>query len=136
MGYFITNAENMTVELDNPLILVHEKKMGSVESLKPLLEDVLKTDRERPLLIIAEDVEGAARNMLVMNRLQYQLKWAAVKAPGFGDRRKAMMEDLAILTGTKMISEELGDSLKDIYTGDLGTAKKVPISKDHTSTID
>jgi chaperonin GroEL len=134
--YFITNAENMTVELENPLILIHEKKVSSVESLKPLLEDLLKNDRERPLLIIAEDVEGAARNMMVMNRLQYQLKWAAVKAPGFGDRRKSMMEDLAILTGTRMISEELGDSFKDIYTGDLGTAKKVTISKDHTSIID
>ena len=134
--YFITNAESMTVELENPLILVHEKKISAVESLKPLLEDVLKNDRDRPLLIIAEDVEGAARNMMVMNRLQYQLKWAAIKAPGFGDRRKAMMEDIAILAGTTMISEELGHDLKDIGLADLGTAKKVTISKDHTSIID
>lgn len=134
--YFITNPENMTVELENPLILVHEKKISAVESLKPLLEDVLKNDRDRPLLIIAEDVEGAARNMMVMNRLQYQLKWAAIKAPGFGDRRKAMMEDIAILAGTTMISEELGHDLKDIGIADLGTAKKVTISKDHTSIID
>jgi chaperonin GroEL len=133
--YFITNAENMTVELENPLILIHEKKISSVESLKPLLEDLLKNDKDRPLLVIAEDVEGAARNMLVMNRLQYQLKWAAIKAPGFGDRRKAMMEDIAVLAGTRMISEELGHNLKDVGIGDLGTAKKVTISKDHTSII-
>jgi chaperonin GroEL len=133
--YFITNAEKMSVELDDPLILVHEKKISSVEALKPLLEDILKTDRDKPLLIIAEDVEGAARNMMVMNRLQYQLKWAAVKAPGFGDRRKAMLEDIAILTGTKMISEEQGHDLKDVSIADLGTAKKVTITKDHTSIV-
>ena len=133
--YFITNAENMTVELENPLILVHEKKISSMETLKPLLEDVLKNDRDRPLLIIAEDVEGAARNMMVMNRLQYQLKWAAIKAPGFGDRRKSMMEDISVLCGTTMVSEELGHSLKDIGIADLGTAKKVTISKDHSSII-
>jgi chaperonin GroEL len=133
--YFITNAEKMTVELDNPLILVHEKKISSVESLKPLLEDVLKNDRDRPLLIIAEDVEGAARNMLVMNRLQYQLKWAAIKAPGFGDRRTQMLEDIAVLTGTTSVSEEKGHNLKDVGIGDLGTAQKVIISKDHTSII-
>jgi chaperonin GroEL len=133
--YFITNAENMTVELENPLILVHEKKISSVEALKPLLEDILKNDRDRPLLIIAEDVEGAARNMMVMNRLQYQLKWAAIKAPGFGDRRKSMMEDISVLCGTTMVSEELGHSLKDIGIADLGTAKKVTISKDHSSII-
>ena len=134
--YFITNAENMSVEFDNPLILVHEKKISSVDNLKPLLEDVLKNDRDRPLLIIAEDVDGAARNMMVMNKLQYQLKWAAVKAPGFGDRRKAMLEDIAVLTGTTMISEELGHNLKDVGIGDLGTAKKITITKDHTSIID
>ena len=133
--YFITNAESMTVELDNPLILVHEKKISSVESLKPLLEDVLEKLIVIAHCVIAEDVEGAARNMLVMNRLQYQLKWAAIKAPGFGDRRKAMMEDIAVLAGTTMISEELGHNLKDVGIGDLGTAKKVTISKDHTSII-
>ena len=99
--------------------MVHEKKIASVDNLKPLLEDVLKNDRDRPLLIIAEDVDGAARNMMVMNKLQYQLKWAAVKAPGFGDRRKAMLEDIAVLTGTTMISEELGHNLKDVGIGDL-----------------
>jgi chaperonin GroEL len=133
--YFITNAESMTVELENPLILVHEKKISSVESLKPLLEDILKNDRDRPLLIIAEDVEGAARNMMVMNRLQYQLKWAAIKAPGFGERRTAMMEDISVLCATTMVSEERGSRLKDIGIGDLGTAQKVNISKDHTSII-
>ena len=106
--YFITNAESMTVEPTHDF--GSRKENPSVESLKPLLEDVLKTDRDRPLLVIAEDVEGAARNMLVMNRLQYQLKWAAIKAPGFGDRRKAMMEDIAVLAGTTMISEELSQS--------------------------
>ena len=133
--YFITNAESMTVELENPLILVHEKKISSVETLKPLLEDILKNDRDRPLLIIAEDVEGAARNMMVMNRLQYQLKWAAIKAPGFGERRTAMMEDISVLCATTMVSEERGSRLKDIGIGDLGTAQKVNISKDHTSII-
>lgn len=133
--YFITNHENMSAELDNPLILIYEKKINSIQSLRPVLEDLLKNDRERPLLIIAEDVEGTARSALVMNKLQANLKWVAVKAPGFGDRRKDMMEDIAILTGTTVVSDDRGDDLKDIGIATLGSATKVTITKDHTTII-
>jgi chaperonin GroEL len=133
--YFVNNAEEMTVEFENPLILVHEKKISAIQSLTPLLEEVLKTERERPLLIIAEDVEGVARNVLVTNKLRYNLNWAAVKAPGFGDRRKAMLEDIAVLTGADLVSEDLGHDLKDTRIANLGSATKVTITKDSTTII-
>ena len=134
-SYFITNTENMSVELENPLILIHEKKISSLQSLKNLLDKILETERDRPFLIIAEDVEGAARNSLVLNKLRYNLKWAAVKAPGFGDRRKAMLEDIAVLTGTTMISQDLGQDLSDLNPEDLGSAASITITKDNTTII-
>ena len=134
-SYFVTNSEDMSVEMENPLILVHEKKISSLQSLKPLLEAVLRDHKDRPLLIIAEDVDGNARKSLVLTKLQFGLKWAAVKAPGFGDRRKAMLEDIAIFTGTKMVSEDLGHDLKDFTPEDLGSAKNITITKDNTTII-
>jgi chaperonin GroEL len=129
------NSEDMSVEMENPLILVHHKKISSLQSLKPLLEAVLRDHKDRPLLIIAEDVEGNARKSLVLTKLQFGLKWAAVKAPGFGDRRKDMLEDIAIFTGTKMVSEDLGHDLKDFTPEDLGSAKSITITKDNTTII-
>jgi len=132
--YFITNAEKMTVELDNPYILLHEKKLSGLQPLLPVLEQVVQSGR--PLLIIAEDVEGEALATLVVNKLRGGLKVAAVKAPGFGDRRKAMLEDLSILTGGQVISEDLGIKLENVTVADLGTAKRVTITKEDTVIVD
>jgi chaperonin GroEL len=132
--YFITNAEKMIAELEEPYILVHEKKLSSLQPLLPLLEAVVETGK--PLLIIAEDVEGEALATLVVNKLRGGLKVAAVKAPGFGDRRKAMLEDISILTAGQMISEELGIKLENVTLGMLGRAKRVRIEKEATTIID
>jgi chaperonin GroEL len=132
--YFITNAEKMTAELEDPYILVHEKKLSSLQALLPVLEAVVQTGK--PLLIVAEDVEGEALATLVVNKLRGGLKVAAVKAPGFGDRRKAMLEDISILTAGQMISEELGIKLENVTLGMLGRAKRVRIEKEATTIID
>ena len=132
--YFITNTEKLKVELDDPYILIHEKKLSNLQALVPLLEKVVQSGR--PLLIIAEDVEGEALATLVVNKLRGGLKIAAVKAPGFGDRRKAMLEDIAVLTGGNVVSEELGTKLENVTIGMLGRAKKVTIDKDNTTIID
>ena len=132
--YFITNAEKMEVSLEDPLILLSEKKLSSLQTLLPLLEAVVQSSR--PLLIIAEDVDGEALATLVVNKLRGGLKVAAVKAPGFGDRRKAMLEDLAIVTGGQVISEDLGIKLENVTLDMLGKAKKVTITKDDTTIID
>jgi chaperonin GroEL len=132
--YFITNAEKMIAELDQPYILIHEKKLSGLQTLLPLLESVVQSGR--PLLIIAEDVEGEALATLVVNKLRGGLKVAAVKAPGFGDRRKAMLEDLAILTGGQVISEDLGIKLETVTLAMLGTAKRVLIEKENTTVIE
>jgi chaperonin GroEL len=132
--YFITNAEKMTTELDNPYILIHEKKLSGLQPILPLLEAVVQSGR--PLLIIAEDVEGEALATLVVNKLRGGLKVAAVKAPGFGDRRKAMLEDLAILTGGTVISEDLGIKLETVTLDMLGKCKKVLIEKENTTIVE
>src|SRR3984885_8161072 len=132
--YFITNAEKMTVELENPYILLNEKKLSNLQSILPVLEAVAQSGR--PLLIIAEDVEGEALATLVVNKLRGGLKVAAVKAPGFGDRRKAMLEDIAVLTKGDVISEDLGIKLENVTLAMLGTAKKVLIDKDNTTIVD
>ncbi|GAA0669967.1 chaperonin GroEL [Sphingomonas insulae] len=132
--YFITNPEKMTVELADPYILIHEKKLSNLQAMLPILEAVVQSGR--PLLIIAEDIEGEALATLVVNKLRGGLKVAAVKAPGFGDRRKAMLEDIAILTKGEMISEDLGIKLENVTVGMLGTAKRVTIDKDNTTIID
>src|SRR5215813_3154346 len=132
--YFITNADKMIAELNDPYILIHEKKLSSLKDLLPLLESVVQSSR--PLLIIAEEVEGEALATLVVNKLRGGLKVAAVKAPGFGDRRKAMLEDIAIVTGGQVISEDLGIKLENVKLNMLGTAKKVRIDKDNTTIID
>jgi chaperonin GroEL len=132
--YFITNAEKLKVELDDPYILIHEKKLSNLQSMLPLLESVVQSGR--PLLIIAEDVEGEALATLVVNRLRGGLKVAAVKAPGFGDRRKAMLEDIAVLTGGNVVSEDLGIKLENVTVNMLGRAKKVVIDKDNTTIVD
>ena len=132
--YFITNPEKMSVELLDPYILIHEKKLGNLQALLPILEAVVQSGR--PLLIIAEDIEGEALATLVVNKLRGGLKVAAVKAPGFGDRRKAMLEDIAILTAGEMISEDLGIKLENVTVAMLGTAKRVTIDKDTTTIID
>jgi chaperonin GroEL len=131
--YFITNAEKMIAELEDPYILIHEKKLSSLQPMLPILETVVQTGK--PLLIIAEDVEGEALATLVVNKLRGGLKIAAVKAPGFGDRRKAMLEDIAILTGGTMIAEDLGIKLENITVKDLGRAKKVRIEKENTTIV-
>src|SRR6202161_1733417 len=132
--YFITNAEKMTIDLDNPYVLIHEKKLSGLQALLPLLEAVVQSSR--PLLIIAEEVEGEALATLVVNKLRGGLKVAAVKAPGFGDRRKAMLEDMAILTGGQVISQDLGIKLENVTLDMLGTAKKIRIDKENTTIID
>jgi chaperonin GroEL len=132
--YFVTNADKMTAELDSPYILFHEKKLSSLQALLPVLEAVVQSGR--PLLIISEDVEGEALATLVVNKLRGGLKVAAVKAPGFGDRRKAMLEDMAVLTNGQLISEDLGIKLESVTLDMLGTAKKVQITKDNTTIID
>ncbi|MDP1909007.1 MAG: chaperonin GroEL, partial [Hyphomicrobium sp.] len=132
--YFITNAEKMLVELEDPYILIHEKKLGGLQTLLPLLEAVVQSGK--PLVIIAEDVEGEALATLVVNKLRGGLKVAAVKAPGFGDRRKAMLEDIAVLTGGQTISEDLGIKLENVTLDMLGRAKRVSITKDDTTIVD
>ncbi len=132
--YFITNAEKMIADLDNPYILIHEKKLSSLQPMLPLLESVVQSGR--PLLIIAEDVDGEALATLVVNKLRGGLKIAAVKAPGFGDRRKAMLEDIAILTGGQVISEDLGIKLETVSLTMLGRAKKIHIEKENTTIIE
>ena len=132
--YFVTDAEKMDASLADPYILLHEKKISTMKDMVPLLEQIAKMGK--PLLIIAEDVEGEALATLVVNKLRGTLKIAAVKAPGFGDRRKAMLEDIGILTGGKVISEDLGLKLENVSTTDLGTAKTVNIDKDNTTIVD
>jgi len=132
--YFITNAEKMVAELEDPYILIHEKKLPNLQSLLPLLESVVQSGH--PLLVIAEDVEGEALATLVVNKLRGGLKVAAVKAPGFGDRRKAMLQDIAVLTGGQMISEDLGIKLEHVTLDMLGRAKKVSVTKDDTTIVD
>jgi chaperonin GroEL len=132
--YFITNTEKMIADLEDPYILLHEKKLPSLQAMLPLLEAIVQTGR--PLLIIAEDVEGETLATLVVNKLRGGLKVAAVKAPGFGDRRKAMLQDIATLTGGQLISEDLGIKLENVTLDMLGKAKKVSISKDATTVVD
>jgi chaperonin GroEL len=131
--YFVTNAEKMRVELEDPYILIHEKKLSGLQTMLPMLESVVQSGK--PLLIIAEDVEGEALATLVVNKLRGGLKIAAVKAPGFGDRRKAMLEDIAILTGGTAISEDLGIKLDNVTLSMLGRAKKVVIEKENTTIV-
>src|SRR6201982_173391 len=132
--YFITNSDKMRVELDEPYVLIHEKKLSNLQAMLPVLEAVVQSGK--PLLIIAEEVEGEALATLVVNKLRGGLKVAAVKAPGFGDRRKAMLEDIATVTGGQVISEDLGIKLENVKLNMLGTAKKVRIDKDNTTIID
>jgi chaperonin GroEL len=132
--YFITNPDKMTVELENPYVLIHEKKLSNLQSMLPVLEAVVQSGR--PLLIIAEDIEGEALATLVVNKLRGGLKIAAVKAPGFGDRRKAMLQDISILTKGEMISEDLGIKLESVTLGMLGQAKRITIDKDNTTIVD
>jgi len=132
--YFVTNAEKMIAELENPYILIHEKKLSGLQAMLPVLESVVQSGR--PLLIVAEDVEGEALATLVVNKLRGGLKVAAVKAPGFGDRRKAMLEDIAILTGGQVISEDLGIKLENVTLDMLGQSKKIRVEKENTTLID
>ncbi|MCP4204317.1 MAG: chaperonin GroEL, partial [bacterium] len=132
--YFVTNAEKMLCELEDPYILLHEKKLSNLQAMLPVLEAVVQSSR--PLLVIAEDIEGEALATLVVNKLRGGLKVAAVKAPGFGDRRKAMLEDMAILTGGQVISEDLGIKLENVTLDMLGKSKRVIITKEETTIVD
>src|SRR5213595_1791202 len=132
--YFVTDQENMTVELENPYILLSEKRISSMRELLPILEQVAKLGK--PILIIAEDVEGEALATLVVNKLRGTINVAAVKAPGFGDRRKSMLEDIAVLTGAKVISEDLGIKLENVMIEELGSARRITIDKETTTIID
>ena len=132
--YFITNVEKMVAELESPYILIYEKKLSGMQSLLPLLELVVQSGK--PLLIIAEDIEGEALATLVVNKLRGGLKVAAVKAPGFGDRRKAMLQDIAVLTSGELISEDLGIKLENVTVQMLGRAKRVTVTKDDTTIVD
>src|ERR1700759_4311026 len=132
--YFVTNPERMECALEDPLILIHEKKISSIRDLLPLLEQVAREGH--PLLIIAEDVEGEALATLVVNKLRGTLNVCAVKAPGFGDRRKAMLEDIAVLTGGKVISDDLGIKLENVHVEDLGRARKATVDKDSTTIVE
>jgi len=132
--YFVTNPDKMTADLEDPYILLHEKKLSNLQAMLPILEAVVQSSR--PLLIIAEDIEGEALATLVVNKLRGGLKVAAVKAPGFGDRRKAMMQDIATLTGGEVISEDLGIKLENVSLDMLGTAKRVNITKEETTIVD
>merc|ERR1711916_89523 len=131
--YFVTDTENMVTEYENPLILIHDKKISNMQDIVPLLEKAVGAGR--PLLIIAEDIESQALGVLVVNRLRAQLKVVAVKAPGFGDRRKAMLEDIAILTGGTVISEEKGYKLENTTMEHLGSAEKITVDKDNTTIV-
>merc|ERR1719192_3145005 len=132
--YFITNMKSQKVELENPLILFYDKKISSVQTILPILEHVAKV--QKTLLIIAEDIDGEALALLIVNKLRGGLKVAAVKAPGFGDNRKAILQDLAVLTGAELISEETGGKLEDLQLAQLGTAKTVTVTKDDTVVLD
>ena len=132
-AYFINNQDSMSADLENPFVLLYDKKISNIRDLLPLLENVAKAGR--PLLVIAEDVEGEALATLVVNNMRGIVKVAAVKAPGFGDRRKSMLEDIGILTGGTVISEEVGLSLEGATVDDLGSAKRVQISKENTTNL-